>query len=82
MNIEKELFTKEEVLYEKIRMINRILDNPNTINEIVKELMDEILYHKENKIKTLEQQYIKEAKELLFEQEALVQTVSEKGNLI
>ena len=75
MNIEKELFTKEEVLYEKIRMINRILDNPNTINEIVKELMDEILYHKEEQNKIVKQRYQQELEEILSEQQSVQPTI-------
>lgn len=53
MTIEKILFTKEEVLYEKIKLITRILDNPNNLDEITKELLDEVLAQKDDTINQL-----------------------------
>ena len=53
MNFEKIVFTQEDVLFEKIKLVNRILDNPNSLDVITKELLEEILECKENEINNL-----------------------------
>ena len=56
MNFEKIVFTQEDVLFEKIKLVNRILDNPNNLDVITKELFEEILECKENEINNLHTQ--------------------------
>ena len=50
MNFKKIVFTQEDILFEKIKLVNRILDNPNNLDVITRELFEEILECKENEI--------------------------------